>query len=67
MVTTNQKFQPGILISLPGMLKRAAECCKRSKDSSHLGFCLQQLLTHLEMVRANPERVSEFFDLYVDE
>lgn len=67
MVTTEQKIQPGLVISLPGLLKRAAECCKRSRDSSHLGFSLEQLLTHLEMVRSNPGRVSEFFDLYVEE
>lgn len=67
MVTTEQKIQPGIVVSLPGVLKRAAECCKRSRDSKYLGFALDQLLEHLEMVRSNPERVSEFFDLYVEE
>lgn len=57
----------GMLVSLPGVLERAADCCKRSRHSKHLEFPIRELLKHLEQVRANPELVGQFFALYVND
>ena len=59
----------GMKISLPGVLERAATVCERSSDERDhgLGFSLVELLGHLRQVRAAPERIGEFFELWVDE
>jgi len=56
-----------VKVSLPGVLERAASACRRSTDERDhgLGFSLLELLDHLEQVRADPERVGEFFELWV--
>ena len=37
--------------SLSGVLLRAAERCKRSRDATHLEFPMQELHRHIEMLR----------------
>lgn len=54
-----------ITISLPGVLKRAADVLDKS-DGTGLGFALRELLGHLRQVRANPEQIGEFFELWTD-
>lgn len=55
-------------ISLPGVLNRAADYCETASDwpTKGLGTSLRELLEHLRMVRAEPERLQEFFDLWSD-
>lgn len=56
-------------ISLPGVLVRAQEYLKKSRDwhiRDH-AFMLGELHSHLEQVRENPELLSEFFELWVKE
>ena len=55
----------GMVISLPGVLLRAANVCKRSRDLKHLEFMLTELNKHLEILRDKPELHAEFFELYV--
>lgn len=45
-------FRCGAVISLSGVLLRAADACQRSSDSKHLDQPLRTLLTHIEMLRA---------------
>lgn len=59
----SEQTSGGMVISLGGVLKRAAIAVPPS--DSHLRFPLQQLHDHLEQLRANPERVHEFFRLWV--
>ncbi len=56
-------------ISLPGVLDRAAVHCEKAADwqTKGLGFSLRELLGHLRMVRAEPGRLQEFFDVWVDD
>lgn len=61
------KSDPGMVISLPGVLTRAATACDRQSESQHLAFPLRQLLGHLRVVRKSPERLNEFFALWVDD
>jgi hypothetical protein len=55
-----------ITISLPGVLERAAEHCKKSRDwrTKTLEYDLLELLKHLEMVREDHSLVDRFFELY---
>lgn len=53
-------------VSLPGVLLRAAETCEGVGEKDR-GFMLRELLKHLRMVRADPSRIGEFFELYVDQ
>lgn len=55
----------GMVISLSGVLQRAAGVCKRSRDFRHLEFALKQLNDHIELVREDPSRIGEFLALYV--
>ena len=59
----------GMKISLPGILERAAEHCKKSRDwrTKSLANDLQLLLKHIEIVRAEPFRLQEFLDLWVSD
>lgn len=56
-----------MVICLSGVLERAAEQCERSRDwkTKTLAHALRELNEHLEQVRANPERIGEFLELYV--
>jgi hypothetical protein len=63
--TTAEQKQPGMVISLGGVLKRAADRVASTRDMNHLLFPLEQLHEHLEQLRENPERVHEFFKLWV--
>lgn len=55
-------------ISLPGVLERAAQRCKSADDwqTQNLAIGLCELLEHLRLVRGNPERIGEFFELWTD-
>ncbi len=55
-------------ISLPGVLERAAEACKRPSDERDhgLAFSLRELLKHLRQVRKDPELIGEFLELWTD-
>jgi hypothetical protein len=57
----------GMLISLPGTLNRAAEALRRDEDAAYLAGSLDLLLEHLRLVRADPTRVGELLELWVDE
>lgn len=67
-----EKDFKGMVISLPGVLDRAAEQCKRSRDSKHLEWPLRQLITHINYIRASEsdeqalQRMEEFLRLWVD-
>ena len=54
----------GMVISLRGVLERAAETLD-AVDEGDRAFMLRELNKHLEMVRDDPKRVNEFFELYV--
>lgn len=59
-------------ISLPGVLLRAAEHCETADDESQWATCslatpLRDLLDHLRQVRAEPARLQEFFECWVDD
>lgn len=62
----------GMVISLPGVLVRAAECCEVSRDMSHLGHMLRTLRNHIEQLRESPNdveairRLVGFLNLWVD-
>lgn len=53
-------------VSLPGMIGNA---CRVLDATGHTdrSFMLRELLKHLEEVRKNPERIGEFFELYVND
>jgi hypothetical protein len=53
-------------VSLPGLLKNAANQCKKTGAGVTAGS-LTELAKHLREVREDPSRLQEFFDLYVDE
>ncbi len=55
----------GMVISLRGVLDRAAEALARTQDNSYLAFPVAELLKHLEQLRDDPKLHKEFFDLYV--
>ena len=57
-----------MLVSLPGVLERAADRCETARDGAtkQLGFSLRELLRHLRLVRADPERIGEMFETWVD-
>jgi hypothetical protein len=57
----------GMVISLPGVLIRAAEACEREESDAYLGFQLRLLLKHLRIMRGQPHRLREFLDLWVDD
>ena len=59
--------ESGMKISLPGVLLRAARACKLSREHRHLKVPLEQLLENLRKLRADPSKIGEFFDLWVDE
>jgi hypothetical protein len=56
----------GMLISLSGVLGRAAETCKRSRDNKHLAYSLAELQKHIEELREypTPETLGEFLSLW---
>lgn len=56
-----------MMISLTGVLIRAAETCERSRDNKHLGYMLRQLRDHINMLREQPEKLQIFLDLYVED
>lgn len=62
--TPPKTYTVRMTISLAGVLQRAAQCCGRSRDFKHLRFALEELNKHLELVRDDPSRVGEFFELY---
>ncbi|MGE4296815.1 MAG: hypothetical protein AB7E47_02200 [Desulfovibrionaceae bacterium] len=58
-------------ISLPGVLKRAANSVRKSKDAQHLELPLLTLLEHLQTVReryalGDTSVVGEFFNVWRD-
>lgn len=53
-------------VSLPGLLKHAANTCKTNSTAVIAGSLLE-MLEHLRQLRADPSRLQEFMDLYVDE
>jgi hypothetical protein len=53
-------------ISIPGVLGRAADACERHEDTRHLACSLRMLLEHLRTLRGEPERIGDFFDLWID-
>lgn len=61
----------GMVISLSGVLIRAADALGSSKRSSYLEYPLRELLENLEQVRASKndkealDRMKAFFTLYV--
>lgn len=57
----------GMVISLAGVLLRSAQIYKQNTSDYYLGFALEQLHRHLEELRAEPERIDEFFRLYLKE
>lgn len=57
----------GMTISLPGVLIRAARIVGNSDESSGLDHSLLLLLKHLRVVRSQPRRIREFFELWADE
>jgi hypothetical protein len=60
----------GMTISLSGVLRRAAEQCKQSRDNKHLEFPLLELLKHLRELREKREQpgiIDEFFAVWSDE
>jgi len=60
-----------MVISLSGVLDRAAETCKRSRDNKQLHWPLLELLKHIEHLRESEsdeqalERLSAFLKLWV--
>lgn len=60
----------GMVISLPGVLERAAECCKRSRNYKELSFWLEKLEEHIEQLRESPtdkeavRRLAQFLNLW---
>lgn len=79
-MTSNQETFPlvsrdgfnGMVISLPGVIVRAAECCERSEDTQHLGYMLRKLREHIDMLRESPNdaeavrRLGNFLTLWTD-
>ena len=57
---------PSMRISLPGVLLRAAESLEGAGEHDR-AFMLRKLLEHLHIVRGQPHRAREFFDLWVDD
>jgi len=63
-------FDGKMKISLDGVLDRAAEQCKRSRDNKHLAFPLESLNKHIEHIRESEsddqalERLEEFLRLW---
>lgn len=61
-----------MMISLPGVVIRAAECCSRSRDSKHLEYMLRKLVEHIEMLRESESdeeavrRLANFLAVWVD-
>lgn len=53
-----------MMISLGGVLSRAADACKRSSDSEHLAFSLELLLKHLKELKEKPSEVEAFFQVW---
>ena len=56
----------GMVISLPGVLLRAAESLEAAEEADR-AYMLRQLLDHLTIVRDQPRRAREFFELWVDD
>lgn len=57
----------GMTISAAGVLNRAAEQCKRSREMKHLEWPLRELLKHLDEMyrrRAEPGILDEFFAVW---
>lgn len=60
-----------MVISLSGVLDRAAEACKRSRNNKQLHWPLLELLKHVEHLRESEsdeqalERLSVFLKLWV--
>lgn len=65
------EFTGGMVISLSGVLHRAADQCKRSRDSKQLEYPLNLLVEHIEHMRASDsdsqalERLEKFLRLWV--
>ncbi len=56
-------------ISLPGVLERGATRCESATDwqTQNLAVAVRELLGHLRLVRADPKRIEEFFELWLDD
>lgn len=67
MAAPTPQPRQGMVISLPGVLLRAADACARLPESEHLEWPLRQLLDHLRELRVRPEVHAEFFALWTDE
>jgi hypothetical protein len=65
------EFSGRMVISLSGVLGRASDQCKRSRDSKHLVYPLTQLQEHINHLRESDgdeqalERLEEFLNLWV--
>jgi hypothetical protein len=61
-----------MVISLSGVLERAADQCKRSRDNKHLVWPLKKLQEHINHLRESDsdeqaiERLEEFLRLWVE-
>lgn len=64
-------FSGRMVISLSGVLERAADQCKRSRDNKHLAYPLSKLQEHINHLRESAsdeqalERMEEFLKLWV--
>jgi hypothetical protein len=67
-----EKQSTGFVISLSGVLGRAAEQCRRSRDNKHLAYPLQTLEAHINELRASTsdeealEKLEAFLRLWVE-
>jgi len=65
------KFNGHMVISLSGVLERAAEQCRRSRNNKHLAYPLGMLLGHINRIRESQsdeqalQRLEEFLRLWV--
>lgn len=65
-------FSGRMVISLSGVLERAADQCKRSRDNKHLAYPLSKLQEHINHLRESEsdeqalERLEEFLRLWVE-
>ena len=66
-----EKSRDGMVVSLHGVLGRAADALGRSRDNKHLRWPLEQLNKHIEHLRASDsdeqalERLEEFMRLWI--
>jgi hypothetical protein len=66
------EFSGRMVISLSGVLGRASDQCKRSRDNKHLVYPLTKLQEHINHLRESDsdeqalERLKEFLNLWVE-